>query len=176
MSDSLTSDIWSRLSVNGENWNAQKLRVENRPRRVTIKQSMTYRVHLFQSEEGWAVSCPDLRGCHSQGQNREEALANIRDAIRLWLEAEAEENGVQRVEEAEVIVWPMPKIPGVNQHDAIRIFQKLGYRIVRQSGHVVMSNGEVRLTIPRHNPINAITMGAIAKDAGLTPEEFRALL
>ena len=65
---------------------------------------MTYRVHLFQSEEGWAVSCPDLRGCHSQGQSREEALANIRDAIRLWLETEAEENGVQRVEEAEVIV------------------------------------------------------------------------
>jgi predicted RNA binding protein YcfA (HicA-like mRNA interferase family) len=70
----------------------------------------------------------------------------------------------------------MPKIPGVNQHDAVRVFQKLGYRIVRQSGHVVMSNGEVRLTIPRHNPINAITMGAIARDAGLTPEEFRALL
>jgi len=32
------------------------------------------------------------------------------------------------------------------------------------------------LTIPRHNPINALTMGAIAKDAGLTPEEFRKLL
>ena len=39
-----------------------------------------------------------------------------------------------------------------------------------------MSNGQIRLTIPRHNPINAITMGAIAKDAGLTPDEFRALL
>jgi predicted RNase H-like HicB family nuclease len=65
---------------------------------------MTYRVHLFQSDEGWAVSCPDLRGCHSQGGMREEALANIRDAIRLWLEAEAEENGVQRVEEAKVTV------------------------------------------------------------------------
>jgi hypothetical protein len=39
-----------------------------------------------------------------------------------------------------------------------------------------MSNGQVRLTIPRHNPIHAITMGAIAKDAGLTPSEFRDLL
>jgi hypothetical protein len=39
-----------------------------------------------------------------------------------------------------------------------------------------MSNGQMRLTIPRHNPINALTMGAIAKDAGLTPEEFRKLL
>jgi predicted RNase H-like HicB family nuclease len=65
---------------------------------------MTYRVHLYQSEEGWAVSCPDLRGCHSQGATRDEALANIREAIRLWLEVEAEENGVQRIEEAEVTV------------------------------------------------------------------------
>jgi len=55
-------------------------------------------------------------------------------------------------------------------------FQKLGYRIIRQSGHIVMSNGQVRLTVPRHSPINALTMGAIAKDAGLTPEDFRALL
>tara|TARA_B110000208_G_scaffold19424_1_gene23936 strand:- start:696 stop:800 length:105 start_codon:yes stop_codon:yes gene_type:complete len=34
----------------------------------------------------------------------------------------------------------------------------------------------MRLTIPRHNPINAITMGNIAKDAGLSPEQFKALL
>ncbi|MFI2793450.1 hypothetical protein [Haloferula sp. A504] len=39
-----------------------------------------------------------------------------------------------------------------------------------------MTDGQNRLTIPRHNPINAITMGAIAKDAGLTPDQFRDLL
>jgi hypothetical protein len=39
-----------------------------------------------------------------------------------------------------------------------------------------MSNGNVRLTIPRHNPINALTMGAIARDAGLSPDQFRDLL
>lgn len=39
-----------------------------------------------------------------------------------------------------------------------------------------MSNGEIRLTLPRHNPINALTMGAIARDAGLTPDQFRNLL
>jgi predicted RNA binding protein YcfA (HicA-like mRNA interferase family) len=70
----------------------------------------------------------------------------------------------------------MPRIPGVSQHDAVRVFQKMGYRIVRQSGHIVMSNGQVRLIIPRHSPINAMTMGAIARDAGLTPDQFRALL
>jgi predicted RNA binding protein YcfA (HicA-like mRNA interferase family) len=56
------------------------------------------------------------------------------------------------------------------------VFKKLGYHVIRQSGHVVMSNGHVRLTIPRHRPIHAITMGNIAKDAGLSPEEFRKLL
>ena len=39
-----------------------------------------------------------------------------------------------------------------------------------------MSNGKTRLVIPRHNPINAITMGGIAKTAGLTPDDFRRLL
>ncbi len=70
----------------------------------------------------------------------------------------------------------MPKLPGISQKDAVRVLSKLGFTVVRESGHVVMSNGFTRLTIPRHNPINAITMGAIAKDAGLTPSEFRNLL
>lgn len=70
----------------------------------------------------------------------------------------------------------MPRLPGVGQKDAVRVFLKLGFRVARESGHIIMTNGQIRLTIPRHDPINAITMGAIAKDAGLTPEEFRTLL
>ena len=70
----------------------------------------------------------------------------------------------------------MPKLPGIRHRDAVRVFQKLGYHIARESGHIIMSNGKVRLVIPRHDPINAITMGGIARAAGLTPEEFRRLL
>ncbi len=70
----------------------------------------------------------------------------------------------------------MPKLPGISQREAVRVFEKLGYRIARESGHIVMSNGKTRLVIPRHNPINAITMGSIAKAAGLTPDQFRKLL
>lgn len=70
----------------------------------------------------------------------------------------------------------MPKIPGIRHRDAVRAFEKLGYRIARESGHIIMSNGKTRLVIPRHDPINAITMGGIAKTAGLTPEQFRELL
>ena len=70
----------------------------------------------------------------------------------------------------------MPKLPGISHAQAVRVFGKLGYRVAREGKHTVMSNGKVRLTIPRHNPINAFTMGSLARDAGLTPEQFRELL
>jgi predicted RNA binding protein YcfA (HicA-like mRNA interferase family) len=70
----------------------------------------------------------------------------------------------------------MPKIPGVNHLQAIRALEKAGFRIVRQGKHTVMSDGIRIVTIPRHNPVNALTMGGIARDAGLTVEEFKKLL
>jgi len=70
----------------------------------------------------------------------------------------------------------MPKLPGVRHQDAVRVFEKLGYHIIRPGGHIVMSNGEARLIIPRANPVDPYTMGSIARDAGLTPDEFRRLL
>jgi len=39
-----------------------------------------------------------------------------------------------------------------------------------------MSDGVRIITIPRHNPVNAFTMGGIVRDAGLSEDEFRALL
>jgi predicted RNase H-like HicB family nuclease len=65
---------------------------------------MDYRVVLIESEEGFAVSCPALRGCHSQGATRDEALENIRDAIREWLEAEGAEKSAFSISEEQVTV------------------------------------------------------------------------
>jgi predicted RNA binding protein YcfA (HicA-like mRNA interferase family) len=70
----------------------------------------------------------------------------------------------------------MPRLPGVNHLDAIRALEKVGFHILRQGKHVVMTNGSCKITIPRHNPVNAITMGGIARDAGYTVDEFRKLL
>lgn len=70
----------------------------------------------------------------------------------------------------------MPRIPGVNHLDAVRALDKAGFQIIRQGKHIVMSDGARQVTIPRHNPIKAFTMGGIVRDAGLTPEEFRKLL
>jgi len=52
---------------------------------------MKYRVLLIKSEEGVAVNCPALPGCWSQGKDQDEALSNIREAIRLWLEVAEED-------------------------------------------------------------------------------------
>lgn len=70
----------------------------------------------------------------------------------------------------------MPKLPGINHLQALRALEKAGFRIVRQSGHIVMSNGTRFVVVPRNNPINAFTMGGIVKDAGFTVEEFRQFL
>jgi predicted RNA binding protein YcfA (HicA-like mRNA interferase family) len=70
----------------------------------------------------------------------------------------------------------MPKLPGVNHLDAVRALEKVGFWIARQGKHTVMTNGTRILSIPRHNPVNAITMGNIVRDAGLTNDQFQQLL
>lgn len=70
----------------------------------------------------------------------------------------------------------MPKLPGINHLDAVRALEKAGFFVARQGKHVVMSDGTRIITIPRHNPVNALTMGGIVRDAGLTVEQFRKLL
>ena len=47
---------------------------------------MKYKVALKKSEEGYSVSVPGLPGCWSQGDTEQEALANIEEAIREYLE------------------------------------------------------------------------------------------
>jgi hypothetical protein len=39
-----------------------------------------------------------------------------------------------------------------------------------------MTDGVRIITVPRHNPVNAFTMGGIVRDAGLSEDEFRELL
>ena len=70
----------------------------------------------------------------------------------------------------------MPRIPGVSHQAAVRALRKAGFDVVRQGKHIVMSDGQRILTSPRANPINAFTMGGIARDAGLSVEEFKELL
>ena len=65
---------------------------------------MKYKVLLQQSEEGFSVSCPGLPGCWSQGETEQEAIENIRDAIREYLAAIAASLKGTEVREIEVSV------------------------------------------------------------------------
>jgi hypothetical protein len=68
------------------------------------------------------------------------------------------------------------KRPGINHLRAVAALEKAGSHVLRQGAHIVMTNGTRILTIPRHDPVNAFTMGGVVRDAGLSLEEFRNLL
>ena len=54
---------------------------------------MRYRVHIQQDEDGvFVAEVPSLPGCLSQGRTREEAVANVREAMAAYLES-LEEHG-----------------------------------------------------------------------------------
>jgi predicted RNA binding protein YcfA (HicA-like mRNA interferase family) len=70
----------------------------------------------------------------------------------------------------------MGGIAGIPHKRAVRVFEKAGFRTIREGKHIVMARDRQIITIPRHDPVNAYTMAGIVRDAGLTPEEFRKLL
>lgn len=64
---------------------------------------MRFKVALYHSEEGYSVSAPGLPGCWSQGATKDEALANISDAIREYLEAVPEQVDGAEIQEIELL-------------------------------------------------------------------------
>ena len=66
---------------------------------------MKLMVTIDRDEDGvWIVECPSVPGCVSQGQSKEEALENIRDAIALCIEARAEQGWPLTIETRQVEV------------------------------------------------------------------------
>ena len=65
---------------------------------------MKYRVALQESEEGFSVWVPGLPGCASQGTTEEEALANIVEAVREYLDVAVENAAGMVIREIEVAV------------------------------------------------------------------------
>jgi len=65
---------------------------------------MKYRIALHKSEEGYSVSVPGLPGCWSQGVTEDEAVENIRDAIREYLSVVEDQLRGEDIREIEVTV------------------------------------------------------------------------
>ena len=64
---------------------------------------MRYRIALHQSEEGFSASVPGLPGCWSQGATEAEALDNIREAIREYLDVVEDQLQGVEIREVEVV-------------------------------------------------------------------------
>jgi predicted RNase H-like HicB family nuclease len=47
---------------------------------------LTLPIIVENDQDGYFVTCPTLQGCYSQGETYEEAIANIKDAVRLHIE------------------------------------------------------------------------------------------
>ncbi|HUO43504.1 MAG TPA: type II toxin-antitoxin system HicB family antitoxin [Burkholderiales bacterium] len=63
---------------------------------------MNYRIALHKSKEGYSVSVPGLPGCWSQGTTEQEAMENIRDAIREYLSVVEEQLRSEDIREIEI--------------------------------------------------------------------------
>ncbi len=50
-----------------------------------------------EDDGGYHIFCPALKGCHSYGATKEEAMDKIKEAIELWLES-AKELGIRMLE------------------------------------------------------------------------------
>jgi predicted RNase H-like HicB family nuclease len=65
--------------------------------------TMTYKVELIKTEEGYTVGCPGLPGCWSEGNTEHEALENIKDAIREYILAQQEIEKLKEIRYVEVM-------------------------------------------------------------------------
>jgi predicted RNase H-like HicB family nuclease len=62
-----------------------------------------FHVTLLEHDEGVSVSCAELPGCHSQGATVDEAMDNIGDAIRGYVELYGEPETRCEIREMEVV-------------------------------------------------------------------------
>ena len=72
---------------------------------ISREHGMKFSVTLDRDEDGvWVVECPSIPGCVSQGQTKQEALENIKDAIASCLQVRAERGMPLTVETYQVEV------------------------------------------------------------------------
>jgi len=67
----------------------------------------------------------------------------------------------------------MPELPHISGRKAIKIFESIGFEIVRQKGsHVVLRKGNKGCVVPVHKELTIGTLRSAIKQSGITIEEF----
>ncbi len=71
----------------------------------------------------------------------------------------------------------MPKLPHVSGAQAVRIFEQLGFVMMRQSGsHIILRKGSAGCVVPNHKEIKVGTLAGILRQAGVSADEFLRML
>jgi predicted RNase H-like HicB family nuclease len=86
--------------------------------------AMKFFVKVDRDEDGvWIAECPTIPGCVSQGDTRQEAIANVREAIARCLEVRAERGLPLTIEttQVEVALW-RPPMPSFKGRELVRLF------------------------------------------------------
>ena len=67
----------------------------------------------------------------------------------------------------------MAELPRISGNNAIKIFESLGFKVVRQKGsHVVLRKDDRGCVIPVHRELAIGTLRSVIKQAGITADEF----
>ena len=138
---------------------------------------MKFNITIDRDEDGvYVAECPSIPGCLSQGQTKQEALINIREAIELLPGGPpGEGNAADRRDGAGGGQRLMPQPPPISGREAVRTFEKFGWLVARQkASHIILTqSGEIAsLSIPDHKEVAKGSLRGLIRNAGLTIDQF----
>jgi predicted RNase H-like HicB family nuclease/predicted RNA binding protein YcfA (HicA-like mRNA interferase family) len=133
-----------------------------------------------QEEGGFTVLVPSLPGCISEGDRREDALRNIKEAIELYFDDSSVKSS-RNHQVVEVTLWAVAgKLPVASGREVVKALSKAVFRVRQKGSHVRLekTNGDqtIKLTVPMHETLKKGTLNQIVTDSGLSTDEFLKLL
>ena len=145
-----------------------------------------YDVIIEQDEDGvYVAHVPELPGCHTEGDTIEEVLANIKEAIELYVEhVKSDVKSKMKLIAVHKVAVPsqsiVMKLKPVSHKKLIKVLDLIGYKAVRQKGsHVILEHKETKkiTVVPaRTKDIGIGLLSMILKEVGLSREEYFKLL
>ena len=142
---------------------------------------MKLKVVLEPSQDGgYTVTVPSLPGCISEGDTRDEALRNIREAIELYLDP-VEDDASFGPDAEQARDSGMSKVPALSYTEVIRALRRNGWVVVRQRGshirlHKHTPTGDPQARGPCPSADQAVNAVAHTQAGALSLKEFQELL
>jgi predicted RNase H-like HicB family nuclease len=117
-------------------------------------EKLSFKVIIGKEEEVYHAYCPALKGCHSWGYSREDAIVNIKEAIAAYVEdlIKAGESIPTDLspEELSATSSPISGLKGFNAYQFVKDLMNMGFTCTtKRGGHLVFRDPEgLRVTIP----------------------------